>query len=157
MPVSLHVSTSLTRKSFPEVSSSTVNDIVNYIVNDTFLHLMPRHVPPSVIRYDKENPIVSVRLTKSLKESLDKIREEEGMSYAELIAQALAFADEVVDADKAYQQGWDEAKAEFAIKVPCAVCGKSMVVKANTKTHKALTDLLKAKRWSHAACVKRSD
>jgi hypothetical protein len=66
---------------------------------------MPRHVPPSVIRYDKENPIVSVRLTRSLKESLDKIKEEEGLSYAELIAKALDFATEVVDAEKDYRQG----------------------------------------------------
>jgi len=50
---------------------------------------MPRHIPPSRIRYEKANPVISVRLTASLKRILDEFKEKEGISYADLVKRGL--------------------------------------------------------------------
>jgi hypothetical protein len=46
--------------------------------------LMPRHVPPSRIRYEKRNPMIAVRLTESMRKTLDAARKDSALSYADL-------------------------------------------------------------------------
>jgi len=45
--------------------------------------------PPSRIRYEKEHPMVSLRLTKELKEIVDRIKKETGKSYSKIVKEAL--------------------------------------------------------------------
>ena len=96
-------------------------------------------------RYDEANPRVTVRVTASLRKTLDDMRKEEGLSYVDLIKRGLMAA---TDEDAPHQRGGVETEAAYAIKVPCAVCGKPLVMKPN----KATIESLKAKGWSHKAC-----
>ncbi len=80
-----------------------------------------RHVPPSRIKYEEENPKVSVRLTKSVREVLDELREASGISYAGLVKKALTAA---ADEQMAYRKGWNKAKEEDTPIGHCLGCGK---------------------------------
>jgi len=125
---------------------------------------MPRHVPPSRIRYEKKNPKVTVRLTESLKVILDEIRDETpGLSYADLVKKGLTTSANEAEAyqkgyceaeTEAYQKGYYEASEKFQIWFPCFICRKSILIKPNSKTHKAILEYLKRADWGHVECVR---
>lgn len=107
---------------------------------------MPRHRPPSRIRYEKNNPIISVRLTRGLKDQLDKIKEKK--SYPQLIVEGLekctqtpteeilkqkynegyrngCFSNVRQAYDKGFQDGIHDTENEFQhFKAPCGACGE---------------------------------
>jgi len=114
----------------------------------------PRHVSPSRIRYEKEHPMVSVRLTESMRKTLDAARKDSALSYADLIKTGLKAA---ADDKTAYQRGWDDAEETYAIEIPCSVCGKPIIMTPGSGMHKAAIDLLRAEKWSHGECLKKSD
>ncbi len=56
--------------------------MVNLMVYGMVIQYMA-HKPPSRLRYEKENPIVSFRLTRTLRERVDKIKE--GATYPQTV------------------------------------------------------------------------
>jgi hypothetical protein len=114
------------------------------------VNLMPRHVPPSRIRYEKKNPKVSVRLTESVRKVLDERKKREGLSYADIIKKVLKAA---ADEEKAYKKGWSEAMAEFMITVPCSVCKKPIPLRPGSEMHKDAIEHLAG--WHHGECVEK--
>ena len=44
---------------------------------------MNHNYPPSYYKYQEENPVITIRLTKNLREELDKVKGD--MTYAQMI------------------------------------------------------------------------
>ena len=44
---------------------------------------MKHYYPPSYYKYQGENPVITIRLTKNLREELDKVKGD--MTYAQMI------------------------------------------------------------------------
>ncbi|MGD0331114.1 MAG: hypothetical protein ABSB40_11855 [Nitrososphaeria archaeon] len=107
---------------------------------------MTRHKPPSRIKYEKNNPIISVRLTRGLKDKLDNIKEKK--SYHQLIVEGLEKCTQVpteeilkekynegykkglsADVKQAYYKGFEDGihdtENDFEhFKAPCGLCGE---------------------------------
>ena len=52
----------------------------------------------------------------------------------------------------AYEEGYEEAKAEFEITVPCSICHKPITIKPNSNLHKAV--IRDQGNWYHMSCKK---
>lgn len=66
---------------------------------------MTRNKFPSQIKYDLENPVVRLRLTKGLKGKLDKVRDGRsyGMVVKEIVLEAVEILKQLEDAKKTIQ------------------------------------------------------
>ena len=62
--------------------------------------------PPSKVRYDAKNPVMSFRLSHELKERLDQYVKGKGLSYADYIKETLDVREE--RDQSAWQEGYDE-------------------------------------------------
>lgn len=111
------------------------------------------YYPPSYYRYQREHPTISIRLTKDLKEMLDRVRGE--MSYSDIIRKILRGDFREIH-ERAYGLGYDDgyndAFREFAIWYYCVVCGKPIYVKANSNAHNAIIEYMREHGWGHVEC-----
>jgi len=69
---------------------------------------------PSRIKYEKNNPTVSFRVTKELKDVLEDIKESTGKSYAEIVKEVLTNAKELWEKalEDGYSIGYEDAERE---------------------------------------------
>ncbi|MEM4976981.1 MAG: hypothetical protein QXT64_06640, partial [Desulfurococcaceae archaeon] len=79
------------------------------------------YYPPSYYRYQKEHPAISIRLTKELKEMLDKVKGD--MSYSDVVKKLLT-KDLKEIYERAFDEGYKRAFNEYAIWYYCVVCGE---------------------------------
>lgn len=132
------------------------------------MYKMPprKHLPPSRKKYVIENPTVSIRLTKDLKELLDKVkgdtsysqflknlvRKEKGRivrSYNEGFKEGRKKGHEV-----GYKEGYNEGKENGEIWFHCSVCGEPIIIEQDGEVHKDLIQYLLNEGWGHSGCVK---
>ncbi len=135
-----------------------------------------RHYPPSRIRYEKEHPLVAVRVNKELKEFLDKLRVGEGgeiKSYAEVIKEIItksydAYKKWYEDVYmKGHKEGFEDAlnmvfdlepkdAAKYNIVYPlCPNCGKpmrSVIVRKGSKLGEWVLEQIRENGWHHTKC-----
>ena len=109
-----------------------------------------KHKAPSKVRYDKEHPVVSIRLTSKLKDALDGLGE---FSYSDILLAGLKKLKPRVD--KAYSEGYSDAEAEYAVEYPCAVCGKPIKVTSPEAKRVCRSAMVEA-GWAHKSCIDRS-
>jgi flagellar biosynthesis/type III secretory pathway protein FliH len=67
-----------------------------------------KHYPPAYYRYRKAHPVISVVLTKELKELLDVEREKTGVSYSRVI---MKYIMQGADTQKSYDAGYAAGEA----------------------------------------------
>jgi hypothetical protein len=138
----------------PVVIDVVIDVVVNVVIDMAYakdLYGFPRGLPqkigeqkmpklPSRIKYEQENPVVSFRLTKSLKETLDEVKGKR--SYAETVKAILA------------REGYlaEEMKRHYMITVPCAGCGKHMAILPHSKGHRVILECLMERHFGHVYC-----
>jgi len=96
-----------------------------------------RKQPPAKKRYDEKYPVVSVRITKELKELLDKYRGSK--SYAEVIKEGLENMGKLYEY---YNQGYEKARQEYEIWAYCNVCNRAYPITPNSELHQIILDYL---------------
>ena len=112
--------------------------------------------PPSRLKYEKQHPVIAIRLSKELKEILDEIKNgSEDLSYADLIKSGLKNV--AVEYKKAFSGGYEKARQDWQITYPCYICGGEVVVSPGSEDHKALIKALKNEEWSHQACIRQAE
>ncbi len=130
-----------------------------------------RHYPPSQIRYWREHPVVGVRLSRELKELLDRVRG--GRSYAELIKDVLM---RTFDShEKGYWEGFEDGArsvlegdlfnlgedelSRYGLEYPrCIYCGKPLygvVVDKNDNMGKWVLEKIAEAGWHHKRCARQ--
>lgn len=79
-----------------EISQHMESDTVKYMANHMDTHMdtdmvekKGKHKPPSRVRYEQAHPMIGVRLTRTMKDILDKRKSEENKSYAQIIREIL--------------------------------------------------------------------
>ena len=95
---------------------------------------------PSQIRYEKNHPLISIRLSEWLKATLDSVKGD--MSYPEIIRM------NIVESARMCKI----AENRYRITIPCAVCGKPMVVEPNGPFHQEILSRMKPNGWLHTTC-----
>ena len=63
--------------------------------------------PPSRVRYEARNPVVSVRVTRALRDQLNEMKEKHGLSMADILRIGLDHTEQVVN--RAQRDGYLEA------------------------------------------------
>jgi metal-responsive CopG/Arc/MetJ family transcriptional regulator len=109
------------------------------------------HKPPSKARYDEFHPTISIRVTKELYDQLNELREQGGKSLGDILREALK--QQSPSTKKAYQQGYDAAKGEFAVSYKCSVCGGNLTV-TSQKEKEAIARYMREHGWGHSKCVR---
>jgi hypothetical protein len=112
-----------------------------------------KHKPPSRIRYERDHPTVSVRMSKKIKSTLDEIRAKTGHSYAEILKMALRKAKQLWSS--AYEEGYTEAVNQYGIYYCCSKCGEPIFITYDDPCYQAVIAYLKRYGWGHAECGAR--
>lgn len=124
-----------------------------------------RHKPPSRIRYEKNNPIVSFRIKKTSYEELKTLLKNQGNSIGDFFKVALK--KQQIDYDKLTAGGYDKGfedghedgfgegweKGFNCFNVPCKICGKPMQfdIGAEPETEQIVKEAFK--NWHHKDCA----
>jgi hypothetical protein len=103
-----------------------------------------KNKPPSRVRYEESHPVIAVRVDEDTDAALRDLSKKTGKSLGALIKENLEVQKR--DEGKAYES----AKSEYQILIPCAKCGKPMVLSPGSKMHQATIKSLAG--WSHAKC-----
>ena len=108
----------------------------------------PPHKPPSRIRYEKNHPTISFRVTLDERRRIDALIKKTGQSMRSIVLQNLGLVE--TNIKSAYQKGYKVGWGRFT--APCSICGKPMQFDIKTAADakdtltKAFTD------WRHPEC-----
>jgi len=108
--------------------------------------------PPSRIKYEENNPVVSFRISKEDHDNLEKIKAHTDLSLADIVKAAIN--KQIIDLDLAYWTGIEYTEKLWRVNYRCNVCGKVMTVETD-KEKKAIVQYMNEYGWSHAECVNR--
>jgi hypothetical protein len=116
---------------------------------------------PSRLKYEREHPTLSFRVSKELADRLRVVMEAEGMSTTDVLKRGLGLVEVKMRREEeirreAYQAGWEQgygdAYDEYMVEYPCSVCGKSII--ADTKEEKEfIKRKMREEGWGHGDCI----
>ena len=114
-----------------------------------------RHVPPSKEKYDRENPVVSVRVSKELFAEIEALRAQ-GRSLGDIfrvgIGRQNAADRSLEEARKqGYEQGFAAARARYMISYRCGRCGDLIELTGDKAKAFAAASMEKG-GWKHVQC-----
>ena len=90
-------------------------------------------VPPSRLRYESNNPTISIRVSQELREELEELKIATGFSMSDILKVGLdkmkpdAEASYERGLSDGYEMGYEGGKEEFEVKATCLVCGKAHI------------------------------
>jgi len=111
-----------------------------------------KHVAPSRIKYERNHPTISCRVSQQELQKLREVQTKTGLSLAQILRRALGV--QLAEAKNAYEKGYREGFERF--RAPCSICGKPMDFNLKAeKEAEAKKTLLKAfEGWAHTPCQK---
>ncbi len=115
-----------------------------------------KRVPPSRLRYESNNPAVSVRVSREIKEEFEELKITTGFSMSDILKVGLdkmkpdAEASYERGLSDGYETGYEAGQEEFEVKATCLACGKAHIpVVGETMKAVAARRLIK---WSAPSC-----
>jgi len=122
-----------------------------------------RRDPPSRKKYERDNPVVSCRVSREVYDRLQTIKKVEGRSMADILEAGLGLFEVKVRSEKEiWQQAFDvgeesginRAEEIYAITYKCSGCGEEMFVSTDEEKT-AIRRFIKEQGWGHKECVER--
>lgn len=119
---------------------------------------------PSRVRYERDNPTVSCRVTREIYDRLKVIKEIEGKSFADVLKTGLNTHEVKIRKaapmrkkvyDEGYAQGYTAALNRFKVVYPCNVCGEMLTV-TTADEKKAVKQYMREHGWGHGKCHQES-
>lgn len=119
---------------------------------------------PSRVRYEQGHPTVSCRIPREVYDRLQKAKQTEGKSFADVLKIGLGVLEvQVREQGEARKQGYAEgyrkghAEAERVYKVtyPCSVC-RNMLMVTSTEEKQAIAQYMQQHGWGHKECHERA-
>lgn len=120
-----------------------------------------KKIPPSRIKYEEANPVVSARVDRELYEKLNETREKTGKSYADILKEGLGVQEPTTKKayDRGYKAGFKEGKKEgiregeqFSIG-RCKICGEPLLFDLSMDNHRQyLEKVIKDGGTRHIDC-----
>ena len=101
--------------------------MVNGASNMTTKNRKSKQAPPSRLRYESNNPTVSLRISQELKGKLEDLKEMSGLSIADILKAGLDKLEPDVHQfyDQGLKDGYQIAKEEFEVMAQCSRCGEA--------------------------------
>lgn len=109
-----------------------------------------KHLPPSKIKYNQTHPTVSIRVSQDLYDQLKDLRGKSGKSLGDILRESLG--KQAPSANKAFQQGFDEARRQFVVPYKCSICGGSLEVTTDEEK-KQIAMHMRSAGWAHTSCL----
>ena len=122
-----------------------------------------RRDPPSRKKYERDNPVVSFRVSRKEYDVLQTTKKKEGISNADIMRAGLGRLEVKIRSEaeiweKAFRQGhrkgYELAESIYKVTFPCSVCGEAVPVEDND-TKEAIKKYLVRDGWGHADCIDR--
>lgn len=120
---------------------------------------------PSRRKYEQNNPTVSCRVNRDIYERLRKIRELEGLRFADVLKIGLGIIEPKAkdynrirneEYTEGYVEGWNhghrDAEMAYKITFPCCGCGRIIEVD-NKPLREAAGKSMKKAGWGHLECI----
>ena len=118
---------------------------------------------PSREKYEKENPVVSFRVSKKDYARFEAIRQKLGLSHGDVYRNGLGVNEVKIGSEEeireeAYEQGkiegFELAESIYKVTYPCSNCRE--VINVDTEEEKnAIKTYMREHGWGHADCVNR--
>ena len=121
----------------------------------------PKHKTPSRIRYEKKNPVFSVRMAEKWHNDLNALLRDQNLSRRDFMGLTLGKRKvnykrvHTRGYEKGYYEGYDKGKSDWRIWHFCSVCGETIYIIQNSNSHNALIDYMSKHGWGHAECHKK--
>ena len=106
--------------------------------------------PPSRIRYERNHPVIAIRVDKETAKRLRDLAMESNKSLATLIKENLDFQEG--EYSDAWAKGYDEGEKENQIWYYCNVCNERIYITPNDNGHKAIIEYMREHGWGHSTC-----
>lgn len=113
-----------------------------------------KSAPPSRIRYEKENPAVTVRVPRELRDALARLKEEHGLSLGDVLRIGLEKAEPDLDAtlERGMIEGYEIAKDEYEVTYWCSQCQRRHMSITSDEEKAAAANLMHRAGWHSAGC-----
>lgn len=114
-----------------------------------------KRVPPSRARYEATHKTVSARLDPELQHRLDLLKQESGMSVADVIRIGLDKAEPEVKAayNRGVEDGFEAAREIYEAPYPCSVCGRWHLSITTLEEKEAAAELMHQDGWYCPQCL----
>jgi flagellar biosynthesis/type III secretory pathway protein FliH len=128
----------------------------------------PKHKPPSRIRYEKKNPVFSIRMPQEWHDQFKTLAEELGLSRREFMAAAIE--KQKTNYERAHNQGYnkghnighnagyEKGKQDWRIWFFCRIYGKAIYITPNSDMHKDIIEYMRTRyeSWVHPECIEKN-
>ena len=121
-----------------------------------------KHKAPSRIKYERDHPTVSCRVSRDIYDRLVEAKAE-GNSFADILKLGLGKLEvQLKKVGEARKQGWDEgykkgyadAALRYKVSYPCSICGQ--IIEVTTPQEKqAINECMRQRGWAHETCIGR--
>ena len=125
--------------------------------------LKKKRKTPSRIKYERDHPTVSFRVSKEIHDRLQAVKEAEGKSITDVLKVGLGILEVKVSKEKeakkqgyeeGFEKGYEEAEELYKVTYPCKVCRK-MITVTNKNVKEAIRRYMLQHGWVHTSCSNR--
>ena len=117
-----------------------------------------KKTPPSRLRYEENNPVVSVRVPKALHDALVKIKKIRGLSFTDVLNLGLELAEP--DLEKAWDRGslwghdigYEVAQIEYEVRYRCHRCRRRHLSITSDQEKEAAARAMYRSGWHDPDC-----
>ena len=113
-----------------------------------------KRVPPSRLRYESRNPVVSVRISQETKRQLDLLKFESGMSAADVLRIGLdrAKPDIKVAYERGVEDGVETGREIYEVPYACGECGEWHLSISSDEEKVAASEFMTQQGWHDPRC-----
>ncbi len=122
-----------------------------------------KHRAPSRIKYERDHPTVSCRVSRDIYDRLVEAKAESN-SFADILKLGLGKFevrlkelgdDRKQSWDAGYKKGYADAALRYKVIFPCNICGQIIEV-TNTQAKQDIKEYMRQQGWGHKKCHERS-
>lgn len=112
-----------------------------------------RRVPPSRVRYEQQNPTVSIRVSRELYDRLRALREQSDRSLGDILREAMGVQEPATGAayNRGYAEGCADAENLYRVGYRCCVCNGLLTIDDDT-SKRAAAEYMREHGWGHSSC-----
>ena len=115
---------------------------------------MARRKPPSRLKYEREHPAISFRVSKEFFAQLQILRYQTGKSYSDFLKVGIGIMEP--DIGEAWFRGFEDAKEDYCITYQCTGCHKKLEVESSEEKEFCRQALIEA-GWGHKSCHSKAE
>ena len=114
-----------------------------------------RRVSPYRIRYERDNPTVSIRVSRETYDRLNAMREQNDISLGDILRVSLEVQEPATRTAniRGYKLGYAEAEELYRVEFRCIVCNGRLAIDDDA-SKKAAAEYMRQGGWSHGSCLR---